>query len=789
LKTIVRILLLLICPLATLLAQNHKIDSLRMVLPRQKDDTSKVNTLLSLAAELETTSPDSSLLLSRQALVISRKADWQKGIIGAIYDIGVYTYVKGDLNNAWLYVDSALIYSNEYKSTKRLNSIYNMLGNIASDQDKYAVGLDYYFKALALDSISGKKSIADLYNNIGLNYQDLGNYVNAEEYYFKALRMYEQENNQEGIATIYTNLGNLYDLQGDHKKGLEIKFKALKIDSAAGNNENLILGYQTVGNGFLLNSDYINALQYNYRSIELAAKMGVESQIYASYSNIGEAFAAFYDDDSTHSEITYSINGIIKHVKYEALLDSALFNEKRCIYYANKANNRSSLIDAYENIGDIYTSQKDTKQALAFYSAALNLADSLGVLQERMHESQVLGHAYTRMGNYEEATKYLNDALKLKDSLYGVEKQKAIGNIEAQFVFDKRLLEQKKENEKEQAVADEEQKRQKYVIATISLGLGIVLIFLTLLFRRYRLTNKQKRIIESQKKEVDAAYGQLNNAHAQLQEKDKDITDSIAYARKIQSAILPTEESMQEQIGDCFVLYKPRDIVSGDFYWFHSTGNKLIFAVVDCTGHGVPGAFMSMIGNSILNQVVIENKATEASDILNQMRNNLLKQLQQKGQESVSRDGMDMAIGIWDRTKNTLQYAGANSSLYFVRKNISTMSSQNQKQRPHGNDMLEILPDKQPIGYQEGKMESDFTTHTIQLQKNDLVYIASDGYQDQFGGEKNKKFTSRAFRDLLVSMADKPIDKQKQILNGTIETWKGAYAQTDDICVMGIRIS
>ncbi len=787
-KTLVRIFLLLLCPLTTLFAQTHKADSLKTVITRQKDDTSKVNTLLSLAAELETNTPDSSLLLSKQALAISRKANWQKGIVGAIYDVGVYTYVKGDLNTARLYIDSALTYSNMYKNTKRLNSIYNMLGNIASDQDKYAQGLDYYFKALALDSMGNKKAVGDLYNNIGLNYGELGNYVKAEEYYFKGMRLYEEANDQEGIASICTNLGNLYDLEGDHKKGLTTKLKALKIDSALHNNENLILDYQTVGNGFLLNRDFVNALEYNYRSVGLAAKMGIESQIYASYSNIGDAFVAFYDSDSTHSGINYTINGSRKHVTHDALLDSALFNEKRCIYYANKANSRSNLINAYESIGDVYSSQKDFKHALTFYQTAYNLADSLGILQEKMHESQVLGRAYAALGNYEAATKYLNNALKLKDSLYGVEKQKTIGNIEAQFVFDKRLLEQKKENEKEQAVANEQQKRQKYVIATISLGLGIVLIFLTLLFRRYRLTNRQKRIIEKQKKEVDAAYGQLNNAHAQLQEKDKDITDSIAYARKIQSAILPIEESMQEQIGDCFVLYKPRDVVSGDFYWCHTVGTRSIFAVVDCTGHGVPGAFMSMIGNSILNQVVIENKATEASDILNQMRNNLLKQLQQKGQESVSRDGMDMAVCIWDKAKNVLQYAGANNSLYFVRKNINTEPSQNLRQRPHGIDLLEILPDKQPIGYQEGKMESSFTTHTIQLKKNDLIYIASDGYQDQFGGEKNKKFTSRAFRDLLVSMADKPIDKQKQILNGTIETWKGAYAQTDDICVMGIRI-
>ena len=169
------------------------------------------------------------------------------------------------------------------------------------------------------------------------------------------------------------------------------------------------------------------------------------------------------------------------------------------------------------------------------------------------------------------------------------------------------------------------------------------------------------------------------------------------------------------------------------------------------------------------------------------MRTNLLKQLRQKGQEA-TRDGMDMAICIWDKNKNTIQYAGANNPLYIVRKDINATATDNHKMRPHGNNLLEVLPDKQPIGYQEGKMDSAFTTHTIHLQKGDNLYIASDGYQDQFGGERNKKFTSRAFRDIPVSLNEKPIDEQENTLASTIEQWKGAYAQTDDICIIGVRI-
>jgi len=286
-----------------------------------------------------------------------------------------------------------------------------------------------------------------------------------------------------------------------------------------------------------------------------------------------------------------------------------------------------------------------------------------------------------------------------------------------------------------------------------------------------------------------------------IEQKNKDLIDSINYARNIQQAILPSMSSMMQAFPEMFVLYTPKDIVSGDFYWYNSgnaaktsdfatEGTHLdAFAVVDCTGHGVPGAFMSLVGYTLLNQTISMPGVNSPAQVLSYMSSGLLTTLNKKQEEIAINDGMDMSVCIWDKGKNTLQYSGANNPLYLVRKNINNAALQNLKMRPHGNDMIELLPDKQPIGYQEGKMETPFAMQTIQLQKGDLVYIASDGYHDQFGGEKNKKFTSRAFRDLLVSLNGKSVEQQKIILDGTIETWKANYAQTDDICVMGVKIS
>ncbi|HTA82093.1 MAG TPA: tetratricopeptide repeat protein [Bacteroidia bacterium] len=758
--------------------QKHKIDSLKTVLTNATPDTGKVRSYFELAYLLENSNPDSSLTLSQQALVLARKISWPEGIICAMYDVGLYHDLKGEVSTALVYEDSALALCSTYNNNKRLSSIYNVLGNITAEQDHYSLSTNYYFKALAIDSISRKNTIPDLYNNIGLNYQDEGNYEKAESYYFNALRIYHEQNNDDGIATTEDNLANIYDLQGNHLKALENHLKSLKIDSTLHKDANVALGYSNIGTCYMSLGKNDKSLEYSFKAIALSRKIGASGNLANNLGNVGQAFINIFESDSDKKGFSYVNNGRTIYIAHDALLDSARVYENNGIIASSITGSKMGLMNGNQGLAAIYSLQHNYDRAIFYYLQAYNISDSLGVLDEKMLNAKYLGHTYLKAGEYEMAAKYLDKTLTLKDSLFSDEKEKALGKLETKYDDDKKFLEQ----QKEMAVAAEQDKRQKLATAGVSVGLGLVLIFLFLLFRRFKVTNEQKKVIEEQKKYVDAAYGQL-------QEKDKDITDSIAYARKIQSAIIPSEEYLKDSLGDYFVLYKPRDVVSGDFYWCHKEGSKVIFAVVDCTGHGVPGAFMSMIGNSMLNQVIIENKVlSNSGEILNQVRYNLLRQLKQRGQESVSRDGMDMAICIWDRDKNILQYSGANNSLYLVRKGINGTPVQNPKFRPHGSDMVEVLADKQPIGYQEGKMETVFTTQTIELKKGDTIYISSDGYQDQFGGEKNKKFTSRAFRDMLVAISNTTCAEQKQTLDSTIEKWKNSYAQTDDICVMGVKI-
>lgn len=257
-----------------------------------------------------------------------------------------------------------------------------------------------------------------------------------------------------------------------------------------------------------------------------------------------------------------------------------------------------------------------------------------------------------------------------------------------------------------------------------------------------------------------------------IEEKNKHITDSIVYAKRIQQAILPAEEVFSSYLRNSFVLYKPKDIVSGDFYWIERKGSKILFAVVDCTGHGVPGAFMSIIGFNGLNQVVNEYNITNPAEILNNLNKIITNTLSQRQDEAKIRDGMDISICCVDLENNKMEFAGANNPIFIVRN----------------NHVIEVTADKHPIGNFIGENEFRFTNHVIDLFPNDRIYLSSDGYADQFGGPRGKKLKYTQFRDLLLENHDKPMKEQKLLLDQMFEHWRGELEQIDDVCVIGVGI-
>lgn len=296
-----------------------------------------------------------------------------------------------------------------------------------------------------------------------------------------------------------------------------------------------------------------------------------------------------------------------------------------------------------------------------------------------------------------------------------------------------------------------------------------VVVFIILLFFLYRTIKKffdKENIIKKQ----------IQEAHLELREKNHKILDSINYAKKIQNAILPTDNQLKKQLPNSFVFYEPRDIVSGDFYWLNTMsndGNKIIIAAADCTGHGVPGALMSMLGNSALNMVVKQKGITKPSDILFEIRKEIIRVLNESDDGNSTNDGMDIALVSIDKSTNTIEYAGAFNPLYIVRD----------------NEVIQYKATRQPIGSYWKKNDKPFENNLVQYQENDVVYIFSDGYADQFGGLDGKKLGGKKFRQILTDIASKPMDEQRQILDDKLREWRGSNEQLDDVLVIGFKVN
>ncbi|MBN2891554.1 MAG: SpoIIE family protein phosphatase [Bacteroidales bacterium] len=311
-----------------------------------------------------------------------------------------------------------------------------------------------------------------------------------------------------------------------------------------------------------------------------------------------------------------------------------------------------------------------------------------------------------------------------------------------------------------------------------------------------KIINKQNAELEQQKEEIAAQKEEISSqrdeAIAQrdkIEDQNKLITSSIHYAERIQQAVLPLKKDLEKSF-DNFILFKPRDIVSGDFYWFREAGNVNIIAAADCTGHGVPGAFVSMLGISLLNEIVGVRRIIKSNEILNTLRTEIKKSLHQRGETMEQQDGMDIAIVVIDKVKKKIDFSGANNSLYFCTKNQFEIADNKKVKESIGiakTKLYEVKPDRMPIGIYTN--EKDFNSLEFSFQNGDILYMFSDGYIDQFGGKTRQKFTSKRFKSLIIDNAEKQMHEQKAILIETLKNWQGKNEQIDDILVMGIKLN
>jgi len=712
-----------------------KIDSLKTALETEVIDTSKVNILNTICNIYRFLSDfESALVFGDRALTLSKKIVYHKGESRALYNIAGALKSKGDYKNSLDYNLKALEIREKTGDKKviaannaEIGTVYRLMGN-------FSKAMDHQLKGLKIRQESGDKmDIASSFNGIGSIYLDKGDYQKALESYLKSAKLSEEAGDKKDVASTYNNIANIYEILHKLDEALEFYLIALKLNEKNGNLRWKAVNLNNIAGIYSDKNNFAKSIEYYHQSLAIKEQIGDKGGIGSTLMNMGIAYGNHKDH--------------LKAVEYA----------NRALKLREEIGDKGGIAESLRSLGPIYSGMGEYKKGIEVLNSGIKLSNEIGargVLQQCYFN---LSWIYEKMNDQKNALKYYKLSSTEKDSILNRETNKSMTAMSAQFDSEKKDNEIKllnKDKEKQEALTTSERKKQKIIIASVSAGMIFMLVFVFFVYRSYRQKKKDNIEITRQKEIIE--------------EKNLEVRASITYAKRIQTAILPSDKIMQETLPDSFIVFKPKDIVSGDFYWMQKIESKILFAVVDCTGHGVPGALVSVVGHNALNRSIKEFELTSPAAILDKL--NFLVEETFESSENEVKDGMDISLCCLDLDTNKLEWAGANNPLWIMNE----------------SGITELKGDKQPIGKFINR--KPFTGHSIQLQKNDSIYIFTDGLADQFGGPKGKKFKYKQIKQLLFeSNSDHP-DLQKEKVLQALITWKGNLEQVDDICVMGVRI-
>ncbi|MHB8260520.1 MAG: tetratricopeptide repeat protein [Bacteroidia bacterium] len=714
-KKLTILLLLFVMAREEAISQNKKLDSLCKVYNNKSQaDTNRLKAIHAIAWFYRSNNPDTAIVLAEKELQLAIKAKSKK------YQASAYTIMclslknKGNYPKALEYILKALPLFEEIGNKQGIGDCYSSIGTVYYYQSNYPKVLEYYLKALKIyEEIGNKRGTSNCYGNIGAVYKEQTNYPKALDYYSKGLKIYEEIGDKKGTGNCYSNLGGMYTAQKNYPKSLECHLKSLKLYEEIGNKQGIGVCYLNIGAVYQEQANYAKALEYYLKSLQLLEEIG----------------------------------------------------------------DKNSIGICFTNMGDLYNRLGDYKLAVLYSDSALQLSKEIGDINFERLAYENLATAYSNTGKYKEA--YENYVLfkALTDSIFNADNSKQLGDLKTNFEVEKKEAELKIKAEAQEVINKKEKQKQRIVIVFVSCLLLLVGVFAVFMFRRFKITKKQKHIIELQKDEVS------RQKHL-VEEKQKEMIDSINYAKRIQYGLLASDELLNKYLPKHFVLFNPKDIVSGDFYWATEYKNNFYLAVCDSTGHGVPGAFMSILNIGFLSEAIKEKDILKPNEILNYVRSRLIETISKEGQK----DGMDcILIRIENRVR---QFESENKEHHQISKSsnfqIDYAAANNEPILLRDGNITELPKDKMPVG--KGEKTDDFTLNSIELQKGDSLILYTDGYADQFGGPKGKKFKYKPLNELLLANQQKPCNEQKQILNTTLTNWKGNLEQVDDITIIGIRM-
>ncbi|MBK7668487.1 MAG: tetratricopeptide repeat protein [Sphingobacteriaceae bacterium] len=636
-----------------------------------------------------------------------------------------------------------------YKNTKnddttRLSALYELAWDLlyTNPDSTYILGEKHL--QLAFEKKLRREESKAL-NTIGASYQMRGNYVKAIDSYQKCLKIMEELGDTKGIASAMGNIGSLYIDLKEFKKALGYQMRCLKLVQQIGNIQGVASALNNICIIYTGLKDYDQAISYAQKSLDMYNLLKDDYGIASANANIGNLY--------------FERGMFSKCVPYQI----------KALELANKGGYNYLSINTGAEIGNTYHNLKRNDIALKYLKDAEKLLEKDSDPVAQMAVSSVLSEVYQEMGKYKEAFRHFEISQHLRDSLYRGDVQKELTQKELQAEFDKKLVADSLKNADEKKVTDalifaKNTQIEKDRIQKIALYGGLLLLIVggTVMYNRFRIIRRQKEIIEAKNKETE-------EQKIIIEEKQKEILSSISYAKRLQEAILPPMSQITENLAQSFILYKPKDIVAGDFYWIEVVSKDyILIAAADCTGHGVPGALVSVVCSNALNRTVKEFEITDPGKILDKTRELVVETFERS--ETEVKDGMDISLCLLNKKTNEIDWAGANNPLWIVRE----------------GKIIEFKPNKQAIGKVDKPLL--YQTHKVKLQKDDNIYIFTDGYADQFGGPNGKKFKYHQLVELMITISAMPIAEQKIKLETEFHNWKGNLEQVDDVCVIGIKV-
>jgi PAS domain S-box-containing protein len=744
----------------------------------------------------------------QQSLDIKLEINDKRGIGISYTNLGIIAALQNDMEKATKYYGKALVIFEELDNTYRIGRLNYYIGEIYQKKSLNEKALKYYLKALNIrKSINDKNGVITCQQKIADIYIDIQIYDKATQALKTSQELAQELQAGHLLVTNYKLLSKLYEQTGE-------KYKALECFKIYTRLNDSIYSYET--------QKQIEEMQTQYdlskRDFEIQQK---EQQIVNQRKQRNRLI------------VSIIIISIITIIIFIGLLQKNRTN-KELLSLNNELNqNREEIKSQTESLREAndailaqnteITQQKEELKSqtehlskinreLSQLSIIMNKTENAVVIADAEGKIQWINESYTKLFGFtlEEIIKSEKKGLLGKNTPLEVREKVLLCITEKKPVLYELKVKTKDKGFKWiqvnlTPILDSNGDLEKLI--AIDTDISLIKTAEAESINQREEIERQRDALEVQRDSFDKQKKMAIRQRDELIQQRNEILDSIIYARRIQQAVLPPQDIFEEVFPDSFIMYKPRDIVSGDFYWFSQRNNLIIIAAADCTGHGVPGAFMSILSISFLNEIVNRFQIVKANEVLNQLRQNIKKSLRQSGKRLEPKDGLDMALCVIETETMKMQYAGANNPLYLIRKlkqnadvedvvrnDLISLNLRNERECYRYSNFedtafIEIRPDKMPIGIHIREKPS-FTNHQIQLRDNDVFYLFSDGYVDQLGGDTGRKFLKKRFRTLLINNYTKPFEQQSDIFEEVIEKWQGfEYNQIDDILVMGFKVS